>query len=222
MHVDSPQTTSGVLQPLLSASKYSTPIDSAVIHHAAETPNSPPQGAVDDGVSGSESHALQDDYEPRLDDDLDSRRSSGLAKSTYSADDELDVQAPDHTRLDAPVGGKVSDTLGGLEAAHVESIHSSSREEGQTSRSTSSVDISDSDDYEPPEPNILVDDAGASPRFEASNLNPVASEARNSKQVQTDNPPEVSQTTQKSSTDDNDRAKTVASKHRDGEFEEVG
>ncbi|MCJ1286121.1 hypothetical protein MMC26_005464 [Xylographa opegraphella] len=97
-----------------------------------------------------ESEFGHDEYEPRLEDDLLSQRSSEGNNSTHSIDDEsLDLLPPGQVQVESMGQGNVVQ-----EYDHPE-VDSSSLEDGEISRSMSPDGSEDSDDYEPPEPQLV-------------------------------------------------------------------
>ncbi|MCJ1385177.1 hypothetical protein MMC17_008298 [Xylographa soralifera] len=100
----------------------------------------------------TESDFGYDEYEPRLENDLLSQRSAERDNSTRLDNDEsLDPFPPSQVQVTLIEQGNVVQELDSLE------VDSNSLEDGEISRSISPDEADDSDDYEPPEPQPLVD-----------------------------------------------------------------
>ena len=100
----------------------------------------------------TESDLGYDEYEPRLENDLLSQPSAERDRSIHSVPDEvLDHFPPTQVHAKSVNQDTVGQKQGPLDSK------SSSLEDGEVSHNMSSGGADDSDDYEPPEPQSLVD-----------------------------------------------------------------
>ena len=160
-------------------------------------------------ATGSDPDVHQDEYEPTLDDDMHSPQSSTAFKSTYSADDELDLRLSGQAQPVPGIDGKVSQPLESRMNSHTGSMRSSSREEGEMSTSESSADAYDPDDYEPPEAISVVDDTMELPIVSQSRSETPMLHAQIEEQGGEYSGSKVSQINQVTETTDNPDAKPI-------------